>query len=73
MVVFMIVKKLRSTSLIALEGAVFSLFGFIHNAAPGFYPTSLFLIGWLIIAVLLFVPDFGKGKWFDAPDDFEYV
>lgn len=73
MVVFMIDKKLRSASIIALAGAVFSLFGFIHNAALGFYPTSPFMIGWLIVAVLLFVLDFGKGKWFDAPDDFEYV
>ena len=31
------------------------------------------MIGWLVTAVILFVLDFGKGKWFDAPDDFEYV
>ena len=73
MCVFMIDKKLRSASLIALSGAVLSLFGFIHNAELGFYPTSPFVIGWLIVAVLLFILSFGKGKWFDAPDDFEYV
>ena len=71
--VFMIDRKLRSASLIALAGAVMSLFGFIHNAELGFYPTSPFMIGWLIVAVLMFVLSFGKGKWFDAPDDFEYV
>ena len=73
MCVFMIDKKLRSASLIALAGSVLSLFGFIHNAELGFYPTSPFMIGWLIVAVLLFILSFGKGKWFDAPDDFEYV
>ncbi len=71
--VFMIDKKLRSAALVSLAGAVLSLFGFIHNAELGFYPTSPFMIGWLIVAVLLFVLSYGKGKWFDAPDDFEYV
>ena len=55
MCVFMIDKKLRSAALIALSGAVLSLFGFIHNAELGFYPTSPFMIGWLIVAVLLFI------------------
>ena len=71
--VFMIDKKLRSAALVSLAGAVLSLFGFIHNAELGFYPTSPFMIGWLIVAVILFVLSYGKGKWFDAPDDFEYV
>ena len=72
-IVFMIEKKLRSASFVALAGAVLSLFGFIHHAALGFYITSPYMIGWLVTAVILFVLDFGKGKWFDAPDDFEYV
>ena len=71
--VFMIDKKLRSAAIVSLAGAVLSLFGFIHNAELGFYPTSPFMIGWLIVAVLLFALSYGKGKWFDAPDDFEYV
>ncbi len=71
--VFMIDKKLRSAAVVSLAGAVLSLFGFIHNAELGFYPTSPFMIGWLIVAVILFALSFGKGKWFDAPDDFEYV
>ncbi|MBO7385085.1 MAG: xanthine/uracil/vitamin C permease, partial [Clostridia bacterium] len=73
MCVFMIDKKLRSAALVSLAGAVLSLFGFIHNAQLGFYPASPFMIGWLIVAVILFVLSYGKGKWFDAPDDFEYV
>lgn len=73
MVTFMIDRKLRSASLTALAGAVLSLFGFIHHAALGFYPASPFMLGWLIVAVILFVLSFGKGKWFDAPDDFEYI
>lgn len=72
-IVFMIDRKLRSASFVALAGAVLSLFGFIHHAALGFYITSPYMIGWLVTAVILFVLDFGKGKWFDAPDDFEYV
>ncbi len=73
MCVFMIDKKLRSAALIALSGAVLSLFGFIHSTALGFYPTSPFMIGWAIVAIILFALSYGKGKWFDAPDDFEYV
>ncbi len=73
MCVFMIDRKLRSASLIAFSGAVLSLFGFIHHAALGFYYTSPFMIGWLIVAVILFGLSFGEGKWFKAADDFEYV
>ncbi|MBO6052886.1 MAG: xanthine/uracil/vitamin C permease, partial [Clostridia bacterium] len=73
MCVFMIDRKLRSASLIALAGAVLSFFGFIHHAALGIYLTSPFMIGWLIVAVILFLLSFGEGKWFKAPDDFEYV
>ncbi|MBR2949100.1 MAG: xanthine/uracil/vitamin C permease [Lachnospiraceae bacterium] len=73
LVVFMIDRKLRNASYICFAGAVLSMFGFIHHGALGFYPLSPFVIGWFILAVILFVLDFGKGKWFDAPDDFEYV
>ena len=73
MCVFMIDRKLKSASLIALAGAVLSFFGFIHHAALGIYLTSPFMIGWLIVAVILFVLSFGEGKWFKAEDDFEYV
>ena len=73
MCVFMIDRKLKSASLIAFSGAVLSLFGFIHHAQLGFYYTSPFMIGWLIVAVILFGLSFGEGKWFKAADDFEYV
>lgn len=73
MTVFMIDKKLKSAGIVALCGAVLSLFGFIHHAQLGFYITSPFMIGWLIVAVILFILASGEGKWFNAPDDFEYV
>ena len=73
MCVFMIDHKLRSAAVIALAGAVLAFFGFIHHAALGFYPTSPFMIGWLIVAALLFIFSFGEGKWFKAQDDFNYV
>ena len=73
MCVFMIDRKLKSAALIALAGAVLSLFGFIHHAALGIYLTSPFMIGWLIVAVILFALSFGEGKWFKADDDFDYV
>lgn len=73
MTVFMIDKKLKSAGIVALCGAALSLFGFIHHAQLGFYITSPFMIGWLIVAVILFILASGEGKWFNAPDDFEYV
>ena len=73
MCVFMIDHKLRSAAVIALAGAVLAFFGFIHHAALGIYPTSPFMIGWLIVAALLFIFSLGEGKWFKAQDDFNYV
>ncbi|MBE6724046.1 MAG: xanthine/uracil/vitamin C permease [Ruminococcaceae bacterium] len=73
MCVFMIDRKLKSAALISFSGAVLSFFGFIHHAALGIYPTSPFMIGWLIVAVILFILSFGEGKWFKAQDGFEYV
>ena len=73
MCVFMIDRRLKSAALISLSGAVLSFFGFIHHAELGIYLTSPFMIGWLIVAVILFLLSFGEGKWFKAQDDFEYV
>lgn len=72
-VVFMVDKKLKNAAVVALCGAVLSLFGFIHHAQLGFYIKSPFMIGWLIVAAILFLLSLGEGKWFNAPDDFEYV
>ena len=71
--VFIIDKKLDKVGITCLAGAALSLFGFIHSAELGFYITSPFTIGYLIMAVLCFILHQGRGKWFDSPDDFDYV
>ncbi len=71
--VFIIDKKLKRAGFVCLGGAVLSLFGFIHSAALGFYPTSPYMIGWLVAAIIFFVLDTGKNSWFKGPDEFEYV
>ena len=71
--VFIIDRKLRKASVVCLCGAVLSLFGFIHHAQLGFYITSPYMTGWLIAAAVLFVLSLGEGKWFNAPDTFDYV
>lgn len=73
MTAFIIDKKLNRVAVTALAGAVLSLFGFIHSASLGIYPTSPFMIGYLIMAVLCFILHLGRKKWFKAPDDFDYV
>lgn len=71
--VFIIDKRLDKVAITALIAAGLALFGFIHSAALGFYLTSPFVIGYLIFAAISFILHLGRGKWFDAPDDFEYV
>lgn len=73
MTAFIIDKRLDKVAITCLAGAVLSTFGFIHSAALGFYITSPFTIGYLIMAVLCLILHQGRGKWFDAPDDFDYV
>ncbi len=70
---FIIDKRLDKVAITCLVGAVLSVFGFIHSAQLGVYPTSPFAIGYVIMAVLCFILHLGRGKWFDAPDDFDYV
>ena len=71
--VFIIDKRLDKVAITSLAAAALSMFGFIHSASLGFYPTSPFVIGYLVFTVVAFVLHLGRGKWFDAPDDFEYV
>ena len=71
--VFIIDRRLDKVAYTFVIAAVLALFGFIHSAALGFYPDSEFFIGYLITAVIAFALHSGKGKWFDAPEDFEYV
>ena len=70
---FIIDKRLDKVAITALIAAILSLFGFIHSASLGLYPKSQFMIGYLIVAVLCYILHLGRGKWFDAPDDYEYV
>lgn len=71
--VFIIDKRLDKVAITAMAAAVLALFGFIHSAALGFYISSPFVIGYLIVAVISLILHLGRGKWFDAQDDFEYV
>ncbi|WP_053957621.1 xanthine/uracil/vitamin C permease [Inediibacterium massiliense] len=71
--VFIIDRQLDKAGLTALAGAVLSLFGFIHSASLGIFFKSTFMIGYLIMAAICFILHLGKGKWFDVPDDFDYV
>lgn len=73
MTVFIIEKQLHKVGITALVGFLLACFGFIHSAQLGFYPTSPFAIGYLIIAVLAFLLHLGRNTWFKGPDDFEYV
>lgn len=70
---FIIDRRLDKVAVTALVAAVLALFGFIHSAALGFYISSPFAIGYLIFAVLAYIMHLGRGKWCDAPEDFEYV
>lgn len=71
--VFIIDKKLDKVAITCIAGALLSVFGFIHSAELGVHITSPFAIGYLIMAVICFILHFGRGKWFDSPDDFDYV
>ena len=71
--VFIIDRRLDKVAYTFGIAAVLALFGFIHSTALGFYLDSEFFIGYLITAVIAFVLHSGKGKWFDAPEDFECV
>jgi AGZA family xanthine/uracil permease-like MFS transporter len=71
--VFIADKQLKRAGVTFIIAAVLSFFGFIHRAELEIAFTSPFMIGYLIMAVMCFVLALGKGKWFDAPDDFNYI
>lgn len=66
-------RNLQKASLTMVFAAVLSLFGFVHNAALGFYPTSQFVLAYAITAVLLFVLHLGSKSWLEEQKDFDYV
>lgn len=70
---FIIDKRLDKLAITALFAAVLALFGFIHSASLGIYLTSPFVAGYLVVAVISYILHLGRGKWFDAPENFEYV
>jgi len=71
--VFIIDRNLKKAGITFVVAALLSLFGFIHRAGLEFAYNSPFMIGYAIMAVMCFVLLIGKGKWFSAPDDFDYV
>jgi len=71
--VFIIDRNLKRAGITFAIAAVLSLFGFIHRAGIEFAYDSPFMIGYIIMAVMCLVCSLGKGKWFDAKDDFDYV
>ena len=66
-------KKLDHVAITAIAGYVLAATGFIHSAELGFYPTSPFALGYLIMGVLAFILHLGRKSWFQGPDDFDYV
>lgn len=73
MTVFIIDKRLDKVALTAIVGAVLSMFGFIHSAQLGIHPTSPFVIGYVVTAVLAYIMHLGRNKWCKPQDDFDYV
>jgi len=72
-VVFIIDRRLDKAAIVSFAAAGLSVFGFIHSAMLGFFPTSEFVIAYVVMGCVCFVLHLGRGKWFDADDDFEYV
>ncbi len=66
-------RRLDRAGWTAVAGAIAALFGFIHSAALGFYPTSPWFLGWLLTAAIFFILHQGHDSWFKADEDFEYV
>ncbi|MBR2675247.1 MAG: xanthine/uracil/vitamin C permease [Mogibacterium sp.] len=73
MVAFMIDHRLDKVGITSLVGAALSLFGFMHSAEMGFFPTSPYTIGYIIAAALAFLLHLGRDTWFKGPDDYDYV
>lgn len=71
--VFIIDRRLDKVAITSLVAAVLAVFGFIHSAELGVNITSPFVLGYIIVAVLSFILHLGRGKWFDAPEDYQYV
>lgn len=71
--VFIIDRQLDKAAVTMLCGAGLALFGFMHSAALGFYPTSPFVIAYAIAAIMFYILHLGRDKWFKGTDDFDYV
>lgn len=73
MTTFIIDHRLDLTALVMLCGAVLSFFGFIHTASLGFFPTSPFVIAYLMAAAITYIFHLGRNKWLFEQDDFDCV
>ena len=71
--VFVIDHKLKSAAYTMLAAAGLSLFGLMHSASLGFYPTSPFTIAYIIVAVILFILHSGRKNWFKPIEGFDYL
>lgn len=71
--VFIVDKRLDKAAVLCLVAAVLTLFGFMHATAIGLYPTSPYMIAYLISAAICFVLHLGRKSWFKPDNDFTYI
>ncbi|MDR1774281.1 MAG: xanthine/uracil/vitamin C permease [Clostridioides sp.] len=71
--IFIIDRRLDKAAIACFMGAVMSTFGFIHSAGLGFYPTSPFTIGYLIMTVICLLLHMNRKKWIQEIENYEYV
>ncbi|SCY40323.1 xanthine/uracil/vitamin C permease [Desulfoluna spongiiphila] len=72
-VVFIIDRRLDKAAIVSFAAAGLSVFGFIHSAMLGFFPTSEFVLAYVVMGCVCVLLHLGRGKWFDAEEDFDYV
>ncbi len=72
-IAFIIDRKLNVAALTLLAAAVFSVFGLIHSASLGFFPTTPFAIAYAIGAAILYIMHLGRNTWCKAQDNFDYL
>ncbi|WP_419175599.1 xanthine/uracil/vitamin C permease [Desulfosediminicola sp.] len=72
-VVAVIDRRLDKAGIVAFAAAGLSMFGLIHSALLGFYPTSPFVLAYIIMGCICLLLHTGRDKWFDSDKDFDYV
>ncbi|WP_242491860.1 xanthine/uracil/vitamin C permease [Miniphocaeibacter massiliensis] len=73
--VYIIDNRLDRVALTLFVGAALSFFGLIHNAQMGIFPTSPFVIGYIVSGILALALHFShkNKKLLEIEEDFEYV